>query len=319
MGKNLEVVMKSRFVAGVILLCLSLVFSPLAVMAAQEIHLGTSTVGGIYYSIGVPITQVLNKYMPEIHITPEITTGSTENIRLLGQGKLELGLTVPYKTVDAMNGKPPFGQKIAVRTVIRTIPVVNVFVVMANSDIKTYQDFKGKRVNLGQPGGLDENALGILEAYGLSKADIKWSVLGVGQGVEALKDGKMDAVITTIPLINQLKATHDIRILWPDEAHLDKMIQKYPSWDKWLMPAGMIKGIDKPMHVPDFGSQLTCLESASPDLIYKMTKNLMEHMDELTAMFVEYRNLTKKMAATSLGVPFHPGAAKYLKEAGLMK
>lgn len=313
--------MKFGGIGSVIVGCLCFVFLPLAVMAAapQEIHLGTSTVGGIYYSIGVPIAQVLNKYIPEIQVTPEITSGSTENIRLLGQGKLQLGLTVPHKTVEAMNGKPPFGQKIPVRTVIRTIPVVNVFVVMANSDIKGYQDFKGKRVNLGQPGGLDENALGILEAYGITKNDIKWSVQGVGQGVEALKDGKFDAVITTIPLINQLKATHDIRILWPDEAHLDKMVQKYPSWDKFLMPAGTVKGIDKPILVPDFGSQLTCLEGASTDLIYKVTKNLIEHLDELTAMFSEYRNLNKKMAATSLGVPFHPGAIKYFKEAGLMK
>jgi TRAP transporter TAXI family solute receptor len=308
----------SIIIAIVFSICLVFSSSTLST-AAEEIHLGTSTVGGIYYTIGVPITQVLNKYMPEIHVTPEITSGSTENIRLLGQGKLELGLTVPYKTVDALNGKPPFGQKIPVRTVIRTIPVVNVFVVLANSDIKTYQDFKGKRINLGQPGGLDDNALGILQAYGVTKKDIKWSVLGVGQGVEALKDGKMDAVITTIPLINQLKATHDIRILWPDEAHLDKMVASTMGWGKWLMPAGTVKGVDKAMYVPDFGSQLTCLESASPTLIYNITKHLLEHLDEMKAMFSGYKDLTKEMAATSLGVPFHPGAIKYLKEAGLMK
>lgn len=297
-----------------------LILSPLSIsMAAQEIHFGTSTVGGIYYSIGVPITQVLNKYMPEIHVTPEITNGSTENIRLLDQGKLELGLSVPYKTVDAMNGKPPFERKIPVRTVMRTIPVVNLFVVLANSDIKSHEALKGKRVNLGQPGGLDENALGILEAYGLTKNDIKWSVIGVAQGVDALKDGKMDAVITTIPLINQLKATHEIRILWPDEAHLDKMMAKVLGWGKWLMPPGNIKGVDKPVYVPDFGSQLTCLENASPELIYKITKNLMEHLGELQGMFAQYKDLTKEMAATSLGVPFHPGAAKYFKEAGLIK
>ena len=298
---------------------LGLILSPSTAMAAQEIHLGTSTVGGIYYSIGVPITQVVNKYMPDVHVTPEITSGSTENIRLLGQGKLELGLTVPFKTVEAMEGKPPFTQKIPLRTVIRTVPVVNLFVVMANSDIKSIPDLKGKRVNLGQPGGLDENAFGAIDAYGMTKKDIKWSVTGVAQGVEGLKDGKFDAVITTIPLINQLKATHDIRILFPDEAHIDKMTAKVKGWSKWLMPAGTIKGMDKPVLVPDFGSQLTCLEGASPDLIYKITKNLVEHLDEMRAMFAPYRDLSKELAASPVGVPLHPGAVKYFKEAGLIK
>ncbi|MCX8023069.1 MAG: TAXI family TRAP transporter solute-binding subunit [Syntrophorhabdaceae bacterium] len=313
--------MKFRLLFIGVSICL-LIFS-LAVRetgaAPQEIHMGTSTVGGIYYSIGVPIAQVVNKYLPEVHITPEITSGSTENIRLLAQGKLQLGLTVPFKTVEAMNGLPPFNQKIPLRAVFRTVPVVNLFVVLANSNIKTMEDLKGKRVNLGQPGGLDENALGILEAYGITKKDIKWSVQGVAQGVEGLKDGKFDAVITTVPLINQLKATHDIRILFPDEAHIDKMAAKVKGWSKWLMPPGTIKGIDKPIYVPDFGSQLSCMENMSADLVYKITKTSIERLDELRAMFAPYRDVTKELAASPVGVPLHPGALKYFKEAGIIK
>ena len=100
---------------------------------------------------------------------------------------------------------------------------------MADSGIKTHEDLKGKRVNLGQPGGLDQNSLNLLAAYGMTIKDIKPSVQGVGAGVDALKDGKFDAVITTIPLINQLLATHKITILWPDEAHIDKMVKRHPA------------------------------------------------------------------------------------------
>jgi hypothetical protein len=288
-------------------------------MAAEEIHLATSTVGGIYYSLGVPISQVLNKYIPEIHVTPEMTIGTVENLRLLGQSKVEMGISLPLKTIEALNGTGTFKEKIPVRTVMRLTPVVNVFVTLPNSGIKTHEDLKGKRVNLGQPGGLDQNSLNLLAAYGLTIKDIKPSVQGVGAGVDALKDGKFDAVITTIPLINQLMATHQITILWPDEAHINKMVASNPGYGKWLMPAGKIKGIDKPMLTPDFGCTLSCREDMDPQLVYKMTKALMEHLDELKAMFAEYEYVTKEWAAETMGVPHHAGAAKYYKEVGLVK
>jgi TRAP transporter TAXI family solute receptor len=306
------------FMIAAVLSCL--VASPFSVsMAAEELHLGTSAVGGIYYSLGVPICQVVNKYIPEIHVTPEMTIGTVENLRLLGQGKIELGITLPLKAIEAMNGMGTFKEKIPVRTVMRLTPVVNVFVALASSGIKTMQDLKGKRVNLGQPGGLDQNSISLLAAYGLTLKDVKPSVQGIGAGVDALKDGKFDAVITTIPLINQLMATHEITILWPDEAHIDKLTKDVPGYGKWLMPPGTVKGVGKPIYTPDFGTQLTCLEKADPELIYKITKALVEHLDELKAMFGQYRFVSKEWAASTLGIPHHPGAEKYYKEAGLIK
>jgi TRAP transporter TAXI family solute receptor len=294
--------------------------APVSALAVEEIHFGTSAVGGIYYQIGMPMCQVINKYLGnEYHATAETTIGSVENIRLLGQGKIQLGLTVPFMAANAVKGAKPFEEKIALRTVMRTIPVCNLFVVMANSNIKSVSDLKGKRVNLGQPGGLDQNSLAILQAYGITIKDIKPSVQGVGAGVDALKDGKMDAVITTIPLINQLKATHDIRILWVDEPYIDKMISVQPAYGKWLMPAGMIKDVNEPKMVPDFASALVTTEKAKPEFVYKVTKTLIEHLNELREMFPEYRNLSKEMAAQALGAPLHEGSVKYFKEIGVLK
>jgi hypothetical protein len=287
--------------------------------AAQELHLGTSTVGGIYYNLGVPISQVLNKYIPEVHVTPEITIGTVENLRLIGQEKMELGVTLSFVAVEALNGVGTFKEKIPIRTIMHLSPLVNFFGALADSGLKTHEDLKGKRVNLGQPGGLDQNSKNLLAAYGITPKDLKASVQGIGAGVEALKDGKFDAVIFTIPLINQLLATHKVTIIWPDEAHIDKMVKATPGYGKWLMPAGTVKGVDEAKYVPDFGCVLSCHEKMNPELVYKMTKALVEHLDELTGMFSEYRHVTKEWAANSMGIPHHPGAAKYYKEVGLLK
>ncbi|PKN61531.1 MAG: hypothetical protein CVU57_29015 [Deltaproteobacteria bacterium HGW-Deltaproteobacteria-15] len=309
---------RRMFIIAAVLICLAI--TPLSSMAApQEMHMGTSTVGGIYYNLGVPISQVLNKYIPEIHVTPEITIGTVENLRLIGQEKMEMGVTLSFVAAQALNGVETFKEKIPVRTVMHLSPLINFFVSMEASGIKTHEDLKGKRVNLGQPGGLDRNSTNLLAAYGITPKDIKPSVMGVGAAVDALKDGKFDAVIVTTPLANQLLATHKINIIWPDEAHLDKLVKATPGYGKFLMPAGTLKGIDEAKWVPDFGCTLSVHEKMDTELVYKMTKALVEHLDELTAMFSEYRHVTKEWAANPMGVPHHPGAAKYYKEAGLLK
>ncbi|MEW6666005.1 MAG: TAXI family TRAP transporter solute-binding subunit [Thermodesulfobacteriota bacterium] len=311
--------MKRRLFVMVALLTW-LVVSPLSVsMAAQELHLGTSTVGGIYYNLGVPISQVLNKYIPEIHVTPEITIGTVENLRLIGQQKMELGITLSFVAVQALKGVETFKEKIPVRTIMHLSPLVNFFMALEGSGIKAHADLKGKRVNLGQPGGLDRNSTNLLAAHGLTLKDIKPSVQGVGAGVDALKDGKFDAVIVTVPLANQLLATHKATIIWPEPAALEKLIKATPGYGKWLMPAGNVKGVDQARWVPDFGCTLSCPEKMSPDLVYKVTKTLVEHLDELASMFAQYKFVTKEWAANNMGVPHHPGAARYYKEAGLVK
>lgn len=290
-----------------------------SVMGAQELHLGTSPVGGAGYGAGVCLSQLINKYLPEIHVTAEITGGTLENLRVMGEKKMEMAITTPYLTLQAINGAPPFKEKTPIRSILRAIPLTNEYIVMESSGIKTTEDLKGKRVNIGHPGGADINGLALLDAYGLTKNDVKVSVLGIGAGVDALKDGKVDAASATPELMNQAMATHKIRILWPDEAHIAIMMKRYSTYGKWLMPANFVKGVDQPKWVVDFGFQLSCRDDIDPALVYKITKVLVEHADELKAMYAPFAPLNKEWAASSLGIPLHPGAAKYYKETGAIK
>ena len=227
--------------------------TPLSSMAGpKELHMGTATVGGIYYNLAVPLCQVMNKYLPEVHVTPEITVGTVENLRLMGQEKMELGVTLSFVANEAMSGKGTFKEKVPVRTIMHLSPLVNFFVGLEGSGMKTHDDLKGKRVNIGQPGGLDQNSKNLLAAHGITIKDFKPSLQGIGAGVDALKDGKFDAVIVTVGLANQLLATHKLDIIWPEDAALDRMAKATPGYGKWLMPAGMVKGVDRAEARPRF-------------------------------------------------------------------
>jgi TRAP-type uncharacterized transport system substrate-binding protein len=51
--------------------------------------------------------------------------------------------------------------------------------------------------------------------------------------------------------------------------------------------------------------------------VYAMTKAIAQNTQNLSAVVKDIRGLTPKGMAEDIGVPFHSGAAKFYKEAGI--
>jgi hypothetical protein len=288
--------------------------------AVTQLHMGTASVGGTYHSVGLALAQCLNKSLPEVNVTAEITAGTVENLRLLDDRKIHLAVIAPQHAYQAYKGEPPWKKKIDFSIVLRLIPNSNSFVVLSGSGIKSLSDLKGKRVSMGPAGGgLEPNAKSILEAYGLTYKDFTPVFLGVGAGVDALKDKKVDSAITTNPLIHEVQATTKIDILFMEEKMIDAMISKHPYYGKQRIPGNTFKEVPHEVVVPDFGMQLAARSDTDPELIYKLTKALMENLKCLGETYAPMKSLNPEWAATKLGNPYHSGAIKYFKEKKVWK
>lgn len=288
--------------------------------AVTHLSMGTASVGGIFHSVGLALAQCVNKFLPEVNITAEITAGTIENLRLLDDRKIQLAVVTPQVAYQALTGKPPWKNKIEFSILMRLIPNSNNYVVLSGSRIKSVADLKGKRVSVGPAGGgLEPNAKAILEAYGLSYKDLTPLFLGIGAGADALKDKKVDACITTIPIIHELQATAKINILFMEEKLIDAMIARHPYYGKQRIPANTFKEVPQDMIVPDFGIQLAVRSDADPELIYKLTKTIMENLKCLGETFAPMKVITPEWAASKLANPFHPGAIRYFKEKKVWK
>ena len=57
----------------------------------------------------------------------------------------------------------------------------------------------------------------------------------------------------------------------------------------------------------------------SDDLAYAMTKALFDNLDQLKAAHAAAKGISKQDAAANPPAPLHPGAARYYREAGLVK
>ena len=288
--------------------------------AVTELHMGTASVGGTFYSVGLALAQCLNKFLPEVNVTAEITAGTIENLRLLDDRKIQLAVITPQVGYQALMGEPPWKKKLDLRILIRLIPNSNSFVVLSGSGMKSVADLKGKRVNVGPAGGgLEPNAKAILEAYGLTYKDLTPLFLGIGAGADALKDKKVDAAITTHPIIHELQATSKIDILFMETKMIDAMIARHPYYGKQRIPGNTFKGVSQEVIVPDFGMQLAVRSDADPEFVYKLTKTLVENAKCLEEAYAPMKEITPGWAASKLANPFHPGAIKYFKEKKVWK
>ena len=293
-----------------------------SVFAVEQISMGTATVGGLFYNLGAPLTQCINQALPEVNVTAEITQGSTENLRLIGQKKMHLAIITPSIGYYAREGTHMFKDKpIDFRVLVRLLPNANIWAVLKKSDVKSIPELKGKKVGVGPAsGGLGVVARQQLAGNGLNfKKDLKPYFLGAGEMAEALKDGMLEGCILTMELAKMVATTHPLRVLPWDEATLNTFLKENPLFGKYVYPPNTFKGVDYPVLTMDNGVQLICRTDLDDGLVYKLAKAIIENLDCMTKIYAPAQLLTPEWAASELANPFHPGSIKYFKEKGLWK
>ena len=290
-------------------------------LAVEQISMGTSSVGGLFYNVGSPIAQCMNTALPELNVTAEFTEGSTENLRLIAQKKIRLAIISPMIGHFARNGTRMFKDKpVDFRVVARLLPNGNIWVTLKdNKTINTLRDIKGHDVGVGT-GGIGVMSRMQLEYFGIDvKKDIKPYFLETGALADALKDGTVEVSFLTKELAIMVTATHPIKVLSWDKADHDDYMGKNPYFGSFVYPPNTFKGVDYEVLTNDNGIQLICDTDMSDEMVYKITKAFNENLDCVTKVYAPAKELNPAWCASKLGNPFHPGAIKYYKEKGLWK
>jgi len=288
----------------------------------KQLSMGTATVGGIFYNMGGPLATCVNKALPEVNITAEITQGSTENLRLIDQKKMRLAVITPMIGYYARHGTHMFKKKpIDFRAVVRLLPNANVWVVLAKSEVESIPGVKGKKVGVGPAsGGLGVIARSQLAANGINyKEDTKPYFLGAGAMAEALKDGTVEASFLTKELAEMVAATHKIRVLPWNRNALESFLAKNSYYGEYTHPPNTFKGVDYPVLTIDNGIQLICDKDMDEGLVYKLTRAIAENLGCIGNIYAPAKAITPEWTAIELGNPFHPGAIRYFKEIGVWK
>ncbi|MCO5105501.1 MAG: TAXI family TRAP transporter solute-binding subunit [Burkholderiaceae bacterium] len=315
--------MSRNFVKG-ILVAAALGVAALASAQSMRLSIGTGGTGGVYYPMGGGMAAILSKYVPGWEATAEVTGASVANLQLIGQGKQDFGFTMADAAYDAVSGLAKFkDKKVDARTLMVLYPNKMHVVTTEASGIRTLADLKGKRISTGEPNsGTEVMAMRLLEAAGIDK-DVQRERLSVAEGVNAIKDRKIDALIWVGGLptaaITDLATTPGITLKLIDHAqYADAMNKKWgPLYVKGKIPANTYKGQTADVANLDVWNLLVADRKMSDQQAYTIVKTLIERKDELVAVHREAKNITLDAQASASPIPFHPGARKYFEERGV--
>ena len=296
--------------------------------AQQFFRIGTGGTAGTYYPVGGMIANVISQ-PGKIVATAQASNGSVANVSAVAGGSLESGFsqadvaTWAFKGNGLYEGKPNVP---GLRLLANLYPESVHVVVRKGSSIKSVADLKGKRVALDEPGsGTLVNARAILAAYGLKDSDLKAEYIKPNQAGDKMKDGALDAFFFTggspAGAIAELASTGSgIELLPIDGAPADALRAASPFFAPDTIAADTYKGVPA-VKTLAVGAQWVTSEKADANTVYEVVKALYGDAGQktLAAGHAKGKFITKENAVRGAGIPFHPGAERYYKEAGLIK
>jgi len=299
-----------------------------AAQAQQFFRIGTGGTAGTYYPVGGMIANAVSQ-PGKVVVTAQASNGSVANVNGISGGAMESGFSQADVATWAQKGTGIFEGKPNVpglRLIANLYPESVHVVVRKGSGIKTVADLKGKRVALDEPGsGTLVNARAILAAYGLKEADIKPEYIKPNQAGDKMKDGSLDAFFFTggapAGAIAELaSAGSGIDILPIDGAAAEALRKTSPFFAPDTIPADTYKGVGQ-VQTLAVGAQWVTSDKADAALVYEITKALFSDAAQktLASGHAKGKLITKENAVKGAGIPFHPGAERFYKEAGLLK
>lgn len=310
---------------------LALGISGAATAADQKfVTIGTGGQTGVYYVVGQSICKLVNRGQKthSIKCTAPSTGGSVANLNAIKGGEQSMGVAQSDWQYHAYKGTSKFenqGANQELRSVFSVHTEPFTIVARADSGIKSFDDLKGKRVNVGNPGSGQRGTMEVvMETKGWTMDDFKLaSELKSSEQAQALCDNKIDAMVFTVGhpsgSIKEATTSCDSVLVPVTGPKIDELVSKNSYFTKAVIPGGMYKGSDQATDT--FGVAATFVSSTNTDeeIIYQVVKAVFENFTLFKKLHPAFGTLDpKNMVKDGMTAPLHDGAARYFKEKGLL-
>lgn len=289
----------------------------------NTLKMATGGTTGTYYAFSGTVSQVLSKNIPNLSFDVQSTGASKANIYLIADKEADIAIVQNDVMYYASKGIDLFDGEVVTGFSAMAGCYAEVCQIVSKSNIASIADLKGKRVSVGDIGsGCEFNARQILEAYGITFNDIIVNNLSFNDSATALKDDKIDAFFCVAgaptTAIVELATSNNIKLLEIDDEHAAKLIEKYPFYTKYDVPGGTYKGVDSDTQTVAVVATYIVSDDLDEDLVYKMTKALFEHAEEIAAGHPKGAELDPEYSVSGISIKIHPGALKYYQEIGVL-
>jgi uncharacterized protein len=287
-----------------------------------RLSIATGGAGGVYQVYGGGLADLLSDELPDSPTTAETTSASVDNLLLVANGDSDIAFSLSDSAIDAVSGRESFGEALPLRALGTLYPNITQVVVKSDSDIESLEDMRDRTVSVGSPGsGTEVIALRLLNVAGLDpEEDITRRQLGVGESVQALRDGSIEAFFWSggVPTgaVTDLATTDDIRLL-ETARYQDALLGEYgEAYQRTTVEDDEYEGVEgvETISVPNV---LMVNEDMDEELAYEITKALYEGRDRLATVVPAAEALDPAKGREVINpIELHPGAQRYYGEQG---
>jgi hypothetical protein len=291
---------------------------------AADVRLMTGPQAGFWVPLGGQLKDMWEKAVPDLKVQ-SLPGAGIANVRAIEEGKAEIGFGNTITTADAVagTGEAPLDKKHAkVCNVATLYPQYFQMVANADAGVNALKDVKGKGLATQVKGNTGELiARHVLRVSGMTYNDVKASFTNsYTDSVEQMKDNRMQvfALGTGIPAssIMDLASAREIKVIDMSAIYED-MRKINPAYKLVTIPAGTYPKQDKDVQVIGYYTHVVAACSLPEDTVYKMTAAILPGKDTMATIYKDMSKLTPQIMGQDIGVPFHPGAAKWYKEQGI--
>lgn len=311
-----------------------LTFSTLALSAvlacpvpalAQQVTMMTGPQGGVWVPLGGALKNLWEKAVPGLQITSTPGAGIA-NVIGVDTGKAQIGFANSSSTVDGLAGRAPFKQPVTkVCQLANVYPQYFQVVALSSAKVQSFADLKGKSVVTQSKGNTGELLtdtilkLNGLNYQSLSRASFQASYT---DAVSLMKDGHAQVFTlgTTSPAssVMDLASARDIDLVPVDDKTMAALKKENPGYNRLIIKAGTYPKQTKDVPAIGYLTHLVVACSLPEKMVYDMAKTMAANIQEMASINKSIGELTPKMMAADIGVPLHPGAAKFYKESGAL-
>lgn len=305
-----------------ILLAAATLMLPGTSQAAEFLSIGSCPVGCTAYTWSAGIADVINKNVEGIEATAEETKGYVANIKLLQDGEIEASMATSLSSYEAYAATGPYegSEPGKILSWMSIAPVGMHVITLEGGGIDSIADLKGKRIGMGQPGGvsmLDANVMMDMVAGD----DFKAFRVRLGDMVDMLSDGNIDAALWngSFPLapVIKLSAQRDVKLVPISDEFYADLNAEYPPYFRLSIPGGTYEDVAADTPTYGLANGLVISADVSEERVYEMTKAVFESLDDLAGVHPAFGRVSKETVLNGFGAPLHPGALKYYREIGV--
>ena len=292
---------------------------------AEKMTLVTGGTSGTYYAVGGAMQTILNEKLTLSELFVESTGASKANVNLITDGEADMAILQSDVVSYAHTGTNTFAETGVEDNALWVAGLYNETVqIIAAKDITDISQLKGKTVCMGDVGsGTRVNAEQVLAAYGMTADDVNAVSGSFQDGVDGIKDGKVDAAFTVAgaptTAITDLATTNEFNMLSLSDEALAYIGENFPFLVQDNLPAFTYDGIDQETKCVAVQAALVASKDVSEDVVYELLKTMFDNKDELVSGHGKFQFLDPQYAVDGASVPLHPGAEKYYKEVGVLK